>query len=530
MQRFAPLFNGTRLRCADVLELCRPELSLLCPSGPAEGWLAYTYDFARRLLYPEREQDEPCAPGAVFFLSVLQVLFAAEGELLPHDPAYTFDFLTEEELADSACAPSYAKLLRQWKREYIYELMRLGLEVTPFRTLEHIAGVHHVALTAARALHRSGTAVDLALVSGAAAGHDIGKFGCRPGERVPYLHYYYTDLWFRRRRMTDIGHIAANHSVWDLEPDYLSVEALLLIYADFRVKQLHDEQGREITRISSLDESFQVILSKLDDVDGEKKKRYTRVYARLQDFERYMIDRGVDVTLRGGDTAPLPEKHAALMTDDEALHALTMRCVSHNIELMARLTGQRSFARLLELARGETNWRRLRAYLSVFESYSLYLHIPQKLLTLTFLYELLMHREGDIRRQAAALLGEIIAGFHAGYAKERPQGSRPDPRSATDVDQWRLYLDKMLYPDHKLMPQHRRWISYALKFAVSSLLSHAPGREEHFLAPVFAYYRRPEETDDGVAFQLLDTAAALPDAALSPVHARERCSCAAGRI
>ena len=523
MQRFAPLFNGTRLRCADVLELCRPELSLLCPVEPAEGWLAYTYDFARRLLYPEREQDEPCAPGAVFFLSVLQVLFAAEGELLPHDPAYTFDFLTEEELADSACAPSYAKFLRQWKREYVYELMRLGLEVTPFRTLEHIAGVHHVALTAARALHRSGTAVDLALVSGAAAGHDIGKFGCKPGERVPYLHYYYTDLWFRRRRMTDIGHIAANHSVWDLEPDYLSVEALLLIYADFRVKQIHDDQGREITRISSLDEAFQVILSKLDDVDGEKKKRYTRVYARLQDFERYMIDRGVDVTLRGGDTAPLPEKHAALMTDDEALHALTMRCVSHNMELMARLTGQRSFARLLELARGETNWRRLRAYLSVFESYSLYLHIPQKMLTLTFLYELLMHREGDIRRQAAALLGEIIAGFHAGYAKERPQGSRPDPRSATDVDQWRLYLDKMLYPDHKLMPQHRRWISYALKFAVISLLRHSPGREERFLAPVFAYYRRPEETEDGVAFQLLDTAAALPDAALSPAHARELC-------
>ena len=127
-----------------------------------------------------------------------------------------------------------------------------------------------MALTAARALRRSGTAVDLALVSGAAAGHDIGKFGCRPGERVPYLHYYYTDLWFRRRRMTDIGHIAANHSVWDLEPDYLSVEALLLIYADFRVKQIHDGQGREITRISSLDEAFQVILSKLDDVDGMK--------------------------------------------------------------------------------------------------------------------------------------------------------------------------------------------------------------------------------------------------------------------
>ena len=521
MQRFTGLFNGTRLRCADVLALCRPELETLCPGEPSEGWLAYAYDYARRLLYPEKTDAEPFAPGAVFLLSVLQVLFAAEAELLPHDPAWTFDFLTDDELAGSPSAPSYQRFLRLWRREFVYELMRLGLEVTPYRTLEHIAGVHHLAVTAARALRKSGVAVDVALVSGAAAGHDLGKFGCRPGERVPYLHYFYTDQWFRRRRMTDIGHVAANHSVWDLEPDYLSVEALLLIYADFRVKQLHDAQGREITRISTLAQAFQVILDKLDDVDGEKQKRYTRVYARLEDFEQFMVSCGVDVTMSGGDTPPLPEKHTALMTDDEALRALTLRCVGHNMELMHRLTDQRSFARLLEEARGETDWRRLRAYLAVMESYSLYLHIPQKVQTLTFLYELLMHREGDIRRQAAALLGEIIAGFHAGYAKERPADIRPDPKAITDVDQWRLYLDKILYPDHKLMPQHRRWIGYTLKFAVGSLLSHCPGREERFLAPVFAYYRRPEDLDDYTAFQLLDTAAALPDTAYTASRARQ---------
>ena len=527
MQRFAGLFSGARLRCADVLALCRPELEVLCPGEPSEGWLAYAYDYARRLLYPEKTGAEPFAPGAVFLLSVLQVLFAAEAELLPHDPAWTFDFLTDDELGGSPCAPSYQRFLRLWRREFVYELMRLGLEVTPYRTLEHIAGVHHLAVTAARALRKSGVAVDVALVSGAAAGHDLGKFGCRPGERVPYLHYFYTDQWFRRRRMTDIGHVAANHSVWDLEPDYLSVEALLLIYADFRVKQLHDAQGREITRISTLAQAFQVILDKLDDVDGEKQKRYTRVYARLEDFEQFMVSCGVDVTMSGGDTPPLPEKHTALMTDDEALRALTLRCVGHNMELMHRLTDQRSFARLLEEARGETDWRRLRAYLAVMESYSLYLHIPQKVQTLTFLYELLMHREGDIRRQAAALLGEIIAGFHAGYAKERPADIRPDPKAITDVDQWRLYLDKILYPDHKLMPQHRRWIGYTLKFAVGSLLSHCPGREERFLAPVFAYYRRPEDLDDYTAFQLLDTAAALPDTAYTASRARQMTAFAA---
>ena len=512
MQRFAPLFHGVRLRCAEVLALCRPELDALSGGQePARGWLAYTYDFACRLLFPEEDADTSCAAGAVFLLSVLQVLFAAEDELLPRDPAWTFDFPTEEELSGCACAASLGQMLRSWKREYVYELMRLGLEATPYRTLEHIAGVHHVAMTAARGLRRAGIPLDLALVSGSAAGHDIGKFGCRPGERVPYLHYYYTDLWFRRRRITDIGHVAANHSVWDLEPDYLSVESLLLIYADFRVKQSRDSDGREITRISSLAEAFDVILSKLDGVDDAKRRRYMRVYARLRDFEQFMVDRGVDVTLQGHDTPPRPEKQTALMTDDEALHALTMQCVGHNMELMSRLTGQRSFARLLELARGETNWRRLRAYLGVFESYSLYLHIPQKVQTLAFLYELLMHREGDIRRQAAALLGEIIGGFHAGYAKERPAGSRPDPRGITDLDQWKLYLDKIIYPDHKLMPQHRRWIGYTLKFAVTSLLRHAAGREERFLTPLFSYYRRPDQLDDATAFQLLDAAVSLPD-------------------
>ncbi|MFR6394719.1 MAG: hypothetical protein ACLUNQ_06195 [Oscillospiraceae bacterium] len=63
----------------------------------------------------------------------------------------------------------------------------------------------------------------------------------------------------------------------------------------------------------------------------------------------------------------------------------------------------------------------------------------------------------------------------------------------TDLDQWKLYLQKIIYPDHKLMPQHRRWIRYTLKFAVDSLLQRCPGREERFLAPFFAYYRHPDQ-------------------------------------
>ena len=511
LQKFVPLYNGTRIPCADVLAVCRPELNRLSPE-PEEGWLAFTYDFARKSMFPEPDFDprrELHGAGAVFFLSLLQVLFDAERTMLPPDPMWDLALLDEADVKDSAHQDSYRLFLRAYRREYVYEMMRLGLEATPWRTLEHIAGVHHVALSVARDLKRSGVPIDLPLVSAAAAGHDVGKFGCRPGERVPYLHYYYTDLWFRRRHMPDVGYVAANHSVWDLELDYLSAESLALIYADFRVKQERGEDGREITKISTLTEAFDVILSKLDNVTNEKRTRYTFVYAKLRDFERYMESLGVDTTLSGQYSGPAPRKDAALMDPPQAVEALRMLGAEHNLALMSRLTGQRSFASLLEQARGETDWRRLRAYLGVFESYSVYLSRSQKVQTLAFLYELLMHREGDIRRQAAALMGEIIARFHAGYVKETPVHAPPEADDG--LEQWRLYLPKLIRPDRKLMVQHQRWISFTLKMVVNSLLEKCPSdRQAVFLQEFLRYYRRPERLEDETAFQLLETATALP--------------------
>ena len=130
IQRFVPLYDGTRLRCGDVLELCRPELAELSGGEPEGGWLRFAYDFARRQLFPEKEAPATYDAGAVFFLSLLQVLFAAEREKLPFDPAWDLAFLSEAEAAECACGASYRQMLRQWKREYVYEMMRLGLEVT----------------------------------------------------------------------------------------------------------------------------------------------------------------------------------------------------------------------------------------------------------------------------------------------------------------------------------------------------------------------------------------------------------------
>ena len=518
------------LDCASLLEACRPVLDRL-GREPQEGWLGYCYDWARSLMFPglpaqaritARTQGGGSGAGAdyqdgaLFYLTVLQLVFQDEARRLsPQSPlnhSLHFSRLTAEEMAELERSDGYRQFCQAIEQDFVYPMLRLGMELTPYRTLEHIAGVHHVALQLGRSLRACGLKeLDLSLVSAAAYAHDLGKFGCRAGERAPYLHYFYTDQWCRRHGLPKLGHIAANHSVWDLEPENLPLEALLLIYADFRVKQESGENGTETTRLYSLEESFEVILSKLDNVDGAKRRRYSFVYAKLRDFEDYLRSLGADTELSGGVAAAEPLPDVVFMSDQQVSRALKFMAVRHNLDLMHRINDPRQFAAILETARGETDWKRLRAYLSIFENYSLYMREEQKVQVLNFLYELLMHHEGDIRRQAAALIGHILARFHSGYAKLRPEDQPPDPTALSSMEQWRRLFGQILIPDHKLMANHKRWICYSLKTVLNSLLEQCtPQDRPGFLQVVWAAYRNPAQADDFTAFTLLDTALYLP--------------------
>jgi len=514
-QGLASLFPiRERLSCAQVLDLCAPILETLSPQTPEKGWGAFCYRYVSNLMFPRDNftpEAEAFGAGAEFYLTVLQVLFDHERSALPFDPLMDFAFLTPEEAAEYESGKEYHRLMTAWRQEYIYELMRLGAEYTPFRTLGHIAGVHHIAMVAARGLKQGGVDVDLALISAAAAAHDIGKFGCRPGERVPYLHYYYSDQWLTLRRMEGISHIASNHSTWDLELESLSAESLLLIYADFRSKQARDENGQEITVLYPLDESFQVILSKLDNVDIKKRRRYEFVYGKLHDFEDYMRQLGVDVDLTGQPQLPAPHKDPALMTPEETLNGLTLISVQHNIRLMHMLSSEQKFGNIIEAARSAKNGNHLRAYLNVFGEYFTYLSVRQKTQALAFLYELLTHRDGNIRRQAGSLLGQIIAKFHLVYQKEIPADVAFDPAAEVPFSLWSQYLHMIIYPDHKTTPQQRSHIGYTLKLAVGSILDHARDEDiPRFLGALFDYYRDPAGCTADTAFTLLDAIRYLP--------------------
>ena len=496
-----------RLSCRAVIETAAAAMADI--PAPEGGWSGYVLSNAIARLYPQhrREATEQQEDLALCALLALQLLLAEERNL-SFDMTMDFAFCTEAEAADS---PYYQRFLQVWRQDFIYELLRLSSELTPFSTLQHIAMVHHVAMTAGRALRRSGVTVDLGLTSAAAAGHDIGKFGCLPGERVPYLHYYYTDEWLTRSGLPQVGQVAGNHSTWDLELANLSVESMLLIYADFRSKQRREADGRETAALYSLKDAFDVILSKLDNMDGAKKRRYEYVYRKLRDFEEYMRFRGVDVTLQGHDTAPEQQPDAALMTPEQYYRAFCLMAVEHNLSMMRRLSHEGLFSDLLEKARSEKDWARVRTYLCILEDYFTYLSANQKIQTVYFLYELLLHPEGDIRRQAAALMGRVMAKFSLRYKKELPSSAPQAAVEQTQFALWAQYLNLLFYPDHKLTPQQTSHIRFTAKLVVSATLENcAPQETERFLAVLLAHYQSAKVEDEGAALALTDTLSYLP--------------------
>ncbi len=507
LERLFPLQN--RLVCSEIADACAPLLGKM----PEKGWAAFCYDFLRDRMFPNRNFAPDAAPyerGALTFLTILRVLLDYERQVLPFNYDYDFRFLAPEEYRTFDHAEEYRLFLAAFRREFVYELMRIGSEVTPYCTLAHIAGVHHIAMTVARAIHTGGGNIDLALVSASAAAHDIGKFGCRPNEPVPHLHYYYTGYWLEKRGLYAISHIASNHSTWDLELDALSAESLCLIYSDVRSKSRFDN-GREYNVLFSLGEAFSVILNKLENVDEAKKRRYKIVYRRLQDFEHYLISLGADVALTGYPQSASVPRDPVLLTADEAVDRLTTLSMEHHLRLMHQLSSEQKFGNIIEAAHASRDWKQLRVYLNIFEEYCTYLSARQKMQALAFLYELLIHREGDIRRQAAGLIGKIIARFHLVYRKRLPEDAPSDPAEEVPFTLWKEYLEKIIRPDHKTTAQQRSHIGFTLHLVVEAVLQN--GRTEslpRFVDALLAYYTEPEKMDDDTAFTLLSAIQTLP--------------------
>lgn len=508
------IIKQEKISCRDVLTVCEHTLHMLSEE-PKAGWLPSIFEHTLHQMFPENADGKMLPPdeaSKLFYLEVLRRFLCFERRSKGFQPKIHMQFLNEDAVKKTEAAEEYFRLLKLFRENYLYEFMRIGSEITRHKTLSHICGVHYIVMHVGRQLLNVDIPIDIALVSGAAIGHDIGKYGCKPKEikRIPYLHYYYTDKYFKRNLMPTIGHIATNHSTWDLELENLSVESLVLIYADFRVKGGKDPEGMESIQFYDLKDAFDVILNKLDDVDEAKKDRYIKVYNKLRDFEEFMINLGINTDL-STSTIQMPEwGDPVLYHSEDAVRSLKHLAIQHNIHVMHKLNSQAAFGDIMEAARSEKNWKNIRAYINIFGEYFTYMTQKQKIVTLNFLYELLMHREGDIRRQSADLIGNIIVHSDEEYRKELPEGVQREADEITSLALWDHYLNIIISPDHKVTEQHKRWLGYTLKFVISSALERCKKEELRKYLESFLRYYHTVEYSDSTAFILLDSILALP--------------------
>ncbi len=412
---------------------------------------------------------------------------------------HPFLFLTSEEM-ETLEDGEYSRFLKAFHEDHIYALMKMSRDLYGYNTLDHVSGVHDLGMYLARQLKKLNLPLDLGRVSGALAGHDIGKYGVKHSEmsRVPYFHYYYSDLWFQKHGINYIRNTAVNHSTWDLELENLSLESLVLIYADFRVKNKH-LLGQETMYIYNLSESYQVILDKLDNVNEAKKKRYERVYGKLLDFEHYLRTLGLNLDLPETEnekknfphlSLSTPLKNPSLCFGEEIKERLKYHAIDHNIKVMHLLRNEYSMENLLEEARSLSDWKDVREYIRIFEEYSTYLTKTQKRQVMNFLTDQLVHPEDDIRYHSAEILGKLLGSYDEDYPKEVPPLETLPLESISGSKLLEELLKKTLYPSHQVISKHRSYLGYAYPTIMKNLFLVLPKhRQEPYLLILQEHYK-----------------------------------------
>jgi nicotinic acid mononucleotide adenylyltransferase len=504
--------------CARTLLICENVIGNLCKDKFPKNALSYLYNYTLNKSFPKAVTivlDATLYPACELYLAVLRIVCAVQKNYNDNSwqSNYAMNFLLQAEIENLENNDEYVRFIKAFKNDFIYEMMKLNGEVFKYNTLDHICGVHYLSLHIARQLKEKDVQIDLGRVSGAAAGHDIGKYGCIGEElkRVPHLHYYYTDQWFKKHNINYIRNIAINHSTWDLEIENLSLESLILIYCDFRVKN-YTTGDTVAMNIFPLDKSFKVILDKLENVDEKKEKRYRRVYAKLKDFEDYLISTGINTSLDEKENINIQKSPIfSLMQGNEIVQNFKYLSINHNINLMYMLRDEYSLNEILEQARSEKHWKNLRQYIRVFEEYSTYLTQKQKLQTIKFLFDNLTHSEDDIRRHCAELIGVLIAIFDEDYNKEIPKDVNIQNLNITSSDLFVEYFNLLLYPSHKIIASHRTWMGYSTRIMVNALFKNCrKSMLTTYRNIIIKYYDSARFSNTETQLFLLETARYIP--------------------
>ncbi len=512
-----------KFHCKDVYDLLCPIFDKMNMEGTENERLNYFYYYCLSFSFPDAVPfalDVKQNRLAEIYLILMRIFSNLQRKIDDEtwQSHYPIELLTETEIHALEDPTEYRLFKQAYLDDYVYEMMKLNQEVIGFTTLDHICGVHHLAMKTARQLKAAGFPIDLGRVSGAAIGHDVGKFGCKPNEmnRVAYYHYFYTGEWFEKRQIVYIRNVAINHSTWDLEIEALPIESLILIYSDFRVKA-ERVNNKSTMMFYTLKDSFDVILNKLDNLDEAKETRYRKVYEKLHDFERFLFDLKIDTEphvqfeSRNLSDVNKRRKYFTLMQGDEITENVIFSSIQHNIELLYRLRDEASLNRLLEPVRNSGDLTQLRGYIGILEEYYTYLTQKQKQIMLNFLYEKLILSEEDIRKQCAELIGTIIASYDEEIRKEIPPSASISSQTTDTLSMFRLYIERFLFPESKVIERHKKYISYSMRDMIEGYFKHLKGKDKRLksfecVVSFFQTYSQHET----VRFYLIKAARVLP--------------------
>lgn len=525
-EKIQSMVKLNKYHCFDVYDLLSSFFEGLGVQESRGKWLEYVYYYSLSFSFPDAvtiQLNEEMNHAAEVYLRVLKIISAVQRKSQDEtwQSRYAIELLSELEIEALEDKSEYLAFKKSYIHDFVYEMMKLNQDVIGYTTLDHICGVNHLAMRTARQLKAKGYPIDLGRVSGAAIGHDIGKFGCKPDEmnRVAYYHYFYTGEWFENRNIVYIRNVAINHSTWDLELDALPIESLILIYSDFRVKA-ERVNNQSVMMYFNLKDSFDVILNKLDNLDSAKENRYRRVYEKLRDFECFLHDLNIETepdkpygvcSVIDDKEFQKNRKYFSLMQGEEVTQNVVFSSIEHNIELLYRLRDEASLNKLLEPVRNSRDLTRLRGYISILEEYYNYLTQKQKQIMLNFLYEKLVLPEEDIRKQCAELMGTIIASFDEEIRKETPKSAMVETHALETLGLLQYYIEKFLIPENKIIERHKKYISYSMRDMLDAYFKHLKGNEKRLksIELTVGFFNKYSEHEQ-IRFYLIKAARILP--------------------
>ena len=183
--------------------------------------------------------------------------------------------------------------------------------------------------------------------------------------------------------------------------------------------------------------------------------------------------------------ADLLRRRPELLTDSMMVPAFTARSKRVQKRIEELFSSRDNLVSLMEILQRE-DWRQMRAYLTVLKEYLPVLDADKQDIILDFLYDMLSHQSGMVRRIAARTYGYLLAFRHREYGY--------DPGRS---------IHRILFPGTTVSLAERRKINYQLRYVLLGYDELADERSRKHVLNHYAGYFKSSRWDKATCFYLI---------------------------